>query len=70
MRLLERFGLPVTAPRLGSERARELMGMDKKVLEGRIRLVLLRRLGKADVVADYPAEALTATLRGHFDERS
>ena len=70
VRLLERFGLPVTAPRLGSERARELMGMDKKVLEGRIRLVLLRSLGRADVVADYPPEALTATLRTHFDERS
>ena len=28
-------------------RARELMGMDKKVLDGRIRLVLLRELGRA-----------------------
>ena len=46
--------------------ARELMGMDKKVLDGRIRLVLLRELGQADVVGDYPSEALDATLRAHF----
>ena len=43
------------------------MGMDKKVLDGRIRLVLLRELGQADVVGDYPSEALDATLRAHFD---
>jgi 3-dehydroquinate synthase len=64
--LLRRAGLPVEAPRLGSGRARELMGMDKKVLEGRIRLVLLRRLGEATVTADYGADALAETLREHL----
>jgi 3-dehydroquinate synthase len=39
------------------------MGMDKKVLKGRIRLVLLQGLGKAVVTADYSPEALRATLR-------
>ena len=67
VRLIEKFGLPIAAPRIGSDRARELMGMDKKVLDGRIRLVLLRSLGRADVVADYSSDALTATLRTHFD---
>ena len=33
-----------------------LMGMDKKVLAGRIRLVLLRRLGEGVVSGDYPAQ--------------
>lgn len=64
--LLERFGLPVQAPRIGAARGRELMGMDKKVLDRKLRLVLLRRLGQADVVGDYPNEALEATLREHF----
>jgi 3-dehydroquinate synthase len=40
--------------------------MDKKVLAGRIRLVLLRQLGEGVVSADYPAEALQATLAAHF----
>ena len=40
--------------------------MDKKVLAGRIRLVLLRRLGEGVVSGDYPAEALAATLATHF----
>jgi 3-dehydroquinate synthase len=65
--LLHRFGLPVQAPPIGSQRARELMSLDKKVLGGQVRLVLLRRLGHADVVADYPAAALEATLHAHFD---
>jgi 3-dehydroquinate synthase len=43
------------------------MGMDKKVLQGRIRLVLLRQLGAGIVTGDYPADALQATLRGHFE---
>jgi 3-dehydroquinate synthase len=64
--LLRRAGLPVAAPGIGAERALELMGMDKKVLAGRIRLVLLTRLGEAVVTAEYRAEALRATLREHF----
>jgi 3-dehydroquinate synthase len=65
--LLKRFKLPVEPPRIGAERARELMGLDKKVLDGKLRLVLLRSLGKADVVSDYSGEAFADTLRTHFD---
>jgi len=64
--LLQRAGLPVAAPRIGAARGLELMGMDKKVLAGRIRLVLLRHVGEGVVAGDYPAEALQATLAGHF----
>jgi len=55
--------LPVNAPQLGVERARQLMSLDKKVKDGRIRLVLMRSLGDAVVTADYDADALTAVLR-------
>jgi 3-dehydroquinate synthase len=65
--LLRRFNLPVEAPRIGAERARELMGLDKKVLDGKLRLVLLRGLGKAEVVSDYSGDAFAATMRTHFD---
>jgi 3-dehydroquinate synthase len=67
VRLIARFGLPTEPPRIGAAKARELMGMDKKVLDGRVRLVLLRALGRADVVGDYPSETLAATLAEHFD---
>ena len=65
--LLRRAGLPTAAPAIGAARALELMGMDKKVLQGRIRLVLLRQLGAGIVSGDYPPDALQATLRGHFE---
>ncbi|HEY6642991.1 3-dehydroquinate synthase [Povalibacter sp.] len=64
--LLARFGLPIEAPRIGATRARELMGMDKKVLDRKLRLVLMRKLGQADIVGDYPVDALDATLQQHF----
>ncbi len=65
--LLARSGLPVKAPAIGAQRARELMGLDKKVLEGRLRLVLLSALGRAQVVDDYPPAVLQATLNAHFE---
>jgi 3-dehydroquinate synthase len=68
--LLERFQLPVQPPRIGAERGRELMGMDKKVLEGKLRLVLLRSLGQADVVSDYSSDAFAETMRTYFDRAS
>ena len=46
-KLFVRAGLPVVAPRLGVVRYLELMRHDKKVQDGRLRLVLLRSLGKA-----------------------
>jgi 3-dehydroquinate synthetase len=60
--ILTRAGLPTTAPRIGAARALELMRMDKKVLGGTVRLVLLEKLGKAIVTGKYPGEALEATL--------
>jgi 3-dehydroquinate synthase len=64
--VLRRAGLPLEPPRIGAGRALDLMGMDKKVLQGRIRLVLLRRIGDGLVTGEYPAEALQATLQQHF----
>ncbi len=60
--LFERARLPVKAPALGVETYLAYMGVDKKVEEGRIRFVLLERLGSAFVTAEVPAEVLRATL--------
>jgi len=64
--LLQRIGLPTQPPRFGAQRALECMRVDKKVKSGRIRLVLLERLGVARFTADYPDDALASTLAAHF----
>jgi 3-dehydroquinate synthase len=42
------------------------MRIDKKVQSGRIRLILLRKIGEAFITADYPESALERTLREYF----
>jgi 3-dehydroquinate synthase len=63
---LARAGLPTEVPRIGAAKALELMQMDKKVLAGTVRLVLLEKLGRAILTADYPQGALHATLQEYF----
>jgi 3-dehydroquinate synthase len=63
--ILRKAGLPTQAPRIGAAKALELMKMDKKVLAGRLRLVLLEKLGRAIVTGDYSEAALDATLAEH-----
>ena len=61
--LMGRAGLPIgPPPGLGPERFLELMAVDKKVKAGRLRLVLLRRLGEAVVTGDFDPALLRRTL--------
>src|SRR3989338_4973980 len=63
-RLIRRARLPARAPAaLSPARFLEAMSVDKKVLAGRLRLVLLRRIGEAVITDDYPRAALEATLQ-------
>ncbi len=55
-------GLPIGPPDIDSTRMLELMRMDKKVAAGKIRLVLLERVGKALVTDDYSEYALIELL--------
>jgi len=64
--ILRKAGLPTAAPRIGAVRALELMQMDKKVLAGTVRLVLLERLGRAIVTGDYSRAALDGAMAAHF----
>jgi 3-dehydroquinate synthase len=64
--LVTRAGLPTVAPKIGAARAREFMQMDKKVLSGKLRLVLLEKLGRAVVTHTYPQSALDAALSENF----
>jgi 3-dehydroquinate synthase len=64
--ILAKAALPTEAPRIGAAKALELMQMDKKVLAGTVRLVLLEKLGRAIVTGDYSQAALEATLKEYF----
>jgi len=57
-----RAGLPTSGPRLGAARYLELMSHDKKVQDGKLRLVLLQEIGKAVVYDQVSDEQLSAAI--------
>ncbi|MGR6035750.1 MAG: 3-dehydroquinate synthase [Candidatus Nitrosoglobus sp.] len=63
LRLLEQTGLPTRAPQeIDKARFLELMAVDKKVINGKLRLVLLKRLGQAVVTNNFDPHLLEATI--------
>lgn len=67
-RLVARAGLPVTAPRFGLDRWIDLMGHDKKVEGGKLRFILLERIGAAyldDSVSRDVLERVLAARAAH-----
>jgi len=60
--LLTAAKLPLDAPKLGAEKYLNLMQLDKKVADGKIRLVLQQAIGKSVITSDYDAEKLKETL--------
>ncbi len=61
-RLLSRFGLPVEPPRADADALLARMRLDKKNVSGRLRLVLWRGIGAAEIVADVDEAALREML--------
>ena len=71
LRLFLRAGLPIVPPvEMTPEHFLEHMAVDKKVLDGQLRLVLLRAIGDALVTADYPMEVLQQTLVANYQALS
>ncbi|MGM0563025.1 MAG: 3-dehydroquinate synthase [Pseudomonadota bacterium] len=65
-RLISAAKLPVSPPAdMTAGDFLEHMARDKKVIDGQLRLVLLKALGEAVVTADYPPEKLPAILSGY-----
>ncbi|MGP1716623.1 MAG: 3-dehydroquinate synthase [Methylophilus sp.] len=60
--ILQAARLPIEAPDFGAEEYLRLMQLDKKVADGRIRLILQQAIGKAVITADYDADKLQQTL--------
>jgi 3-dehydroquinate synthase len=65
--LIGRARLPLRGPALGSDTYLDLMGHDKKVVAGRLRLVLLKRLGEAVTWADAPQTEIRAAIEACSD---
>lgn len=71
LRLFMRAGLPIVPPQeMSPAHFLEHMAVDKKVLDGQLRLVLLRSLGEATITADYPAAILQQTLVTNYQALS
>lgn len=60
--ILQTAHLPIEAPALGESQYLELMQSDKKVQDGKIRLVLQKGIGKAIITSDYDLGQLKAVL--------
>ena len=62
-KLVGRAKLPTREPGgISAERMLELMAVDKKLKGGKLRLVLLEAIGKADLTGDFDPAALEETL--------
>lgn len=64
--LFVKLNLPVDPPRVDAGEFLAAMSMDKKVIGGEIRLVLLKSIGQAVVTADYPSHELVDLLSEQF----
>jgi 3-dehydroquinate synthase len=61
--LLARFGLPTSIPPgVDPQHLLDLMRLDKKNVSGRLRLILWRGIGQAEIVPDVDAAAILRVL--------
>ena len=66
MALIRKAGLPVEPPAcIDYKQFLSLMGVDKKVMDGRLRLVLLKAIGSSLVTEDFDQTELNNTLNGY-----
>ncbi len=65
--LIARAGLPTRPPQqLTPERFSELMAVDKKVLDGQLRLVLMKGIGDSLISTDFNPDKLIETLNAYY----
>lgn len=60
--ILKAAKLPLAPPKFSVEKYLELMQLDKKVADGKIRLVLQQGIGKAIITGDYDQDKLQQTI--------
>ena len=63
-RLLQQVHLPIQLPEnITAEELLEHMALDKKIVDGKLRLVLIKSVGHAVVTDQVPLEKITAAIR-------
>jgi 3-dehydroquinate synthase len=63
VKLLKEAQLPINPPKINEDQYMRLMSMDKKVVDGKIRLVLQKGIGDSVITSDYDAKHLKTTLQ-------
>ena len=63
VKLLKEAKLSTDPPKISEDQYMKLMHMDKKVMDGQIRLVLQKGIGDAVITSDYNRDHLKATLQ-------
>ena len=61
-RIFTQAGLPVAAPKMPQEKYVQLMALDKKVESGKMRFIVLNRIGEAVMRADIAPAVLNETI--------
>ena len=63
VKLLKEAKLPIDPPKISEDQFMQLMRMDKKVVDGKIRLVLQKGIGDSVITSDYDVNHLKTTLQ-------
>jgi len=63
IKLLKEAKLPTDPPKISEDQYMALMSLDKKVVDGKIRLVLQKGIGDSVITSDYDSKHLKTTLK-------
>ena len=65
--LISKANLPIKAPReISPDQFIDLMSVDKKVIDGVLRLVLMKSIGHAIVTSDYETDIMIECIKGSY----
>ncbi|MNE08658.1 3-dehydroquinate synthase [compost metagenome] len=61
-KIIQRANLPISCPKIPLDEFLGYMAHDKKVLNGQLRLVLLKQLGQAVITKDFDVELMKQAI--------
>lgn len=64
-KIIQRANLPISCPKIPLDEFLGYMAHDKKVLNGQLRLVLLKQLGQAVITKDFDVELMKQAILAH-----